>query len=200
MKNFLLKLSRTNKQIIVCLTDFSIILLSTIVSVYISTDFILHSLFHIQILILISAVCILIFYLMGVYRSVVRFIDLSSILLVIKSIFLCLVVISSFIYSLFVFEIIQILPSLNAGVLTTLMTLTLIISVRLCANQIFSNENSSNKVVIYGAGSAGIQLAGALRVSHEIQPIAFVDSNQSLHNTFIGGLKVLHPNKYLLVY
>ena len=54
---------------------------------------------------------------------------------------------------------------------------------------------SGKNVVIYGAGSAGIQLAGALRVSKEMQPIAFVDSDPSLHDTFIGSMKVLHPKK-----
>jgi FlaA1/EpsC-like NDP-sugar epimerase len=50
-------------------------------------------------------------------------------------------------------------------------------------------------VVIYGAGSAGIQLAGALRVSKEMQPVAFLDQNPVLHNTSLGGIKVLHPKK-----
>tara|TARA_Y100000591_G_scaffold44498_1_gene33148 strand:+ start:461 stop:1978 length:1518 start_codon:yes stop_codon:yes gene_type:complete len=71
----------------------------------------------------------------------------------------------------------------------------LILSSRLIANRIFSDAKSSTRVVIYGAGSAGRQLAGALRLSTEIQPVAFLDSNESLHNTFIGGLKVLAPRK-----
>ena len=58
-----------------------------------------------------------------------------------------------------------------------------------------SESTSEKKVVIYGAGSAGIQLASALRVSKEMQPIAFIDSNPSLHNTFLGGIKVLSPIK-----
>ena len=48
-------------------------------------------------------------------------------------------------------------------------------------------------MVIYGAGSAGIQLAGALRVSTEMEPVAFIDLNPALHNTFLGGIKVLPP-------
>ena len=75
------------------------------------------------------------------------------------------------------------------------MSGSLILSSRIIANRIFSDFRSSNKVVIYGAGSAGRQLAGALSASSEIQPIAFVDSKESLHNTFIGGLKVLDPKK-----
>ena len=49
--------------------------------------------------------------------------------------------------------------------------------------------------IIYGAGSAGIQLAEALKVSKEMQPIAFLDQNPKLHNTSLGGIKILAPKK-----
>jgi FlaA1/EpsC-like NDP-sugar epimerase len=71
----------------------------------------------------------------------------------------------------------------------------LIISSRLLANFYLSDRLSEKRVVIYGAGSAGIQLASALRVSKEMQPVAFIDKNPSLHGTYIGGVKVLHPKK-----
>ncbi|CAK0743443.1 FlaA1/EpsC-like NDP-sugar epimerase [Gammaproteobacteria bacterium] len=45
-------------------------------------------------------------------------------------------------------------------------------------------------VVIYGAGSAGVQLAGALTHSPEYLPIAFVDDNPDLHGSRISGLPV----------
>ena len=65
----------------------------------------------------------------------------------------------------------------------------------LFANYLLSEKNAEKRVVIYGAGSAGIQLAGALRVSKEMQPIAFLDNNKYLQGTYIGGIKVLHPKK-----
>ncbi|SVE10757.1 uncharacterized protein METZ01_LOCUS463611, partial [marine metagenome] len=64
------------------------------------------------------------------------------------------------------------------------------------ANAFFSEEISSAKVIIYGAGSAGIQLASALRYSVEMTPIAFVDNDKSLNNTSVGGLKVLSPKSF----
>ncbi len=69
----------------------------------------------------------------------------------------------------------------------------LIITSRLTANFYLSDRLSEKRVVIYGAGDAGIQLASALRVSKEMQPIAFIDSDSSLHGTYLGGIKVLHP-------
>lgn len=47
--------------------------------------------------------------------------------------------------------------------------------------------------IIYGAGSAGIQIASALRNSSEFRPVAFLDDNPALQELQIGGLKVRAP-------
>ncbi len=60
---------------------------------------------------------------------------------------------------------------------------------------LLSRRDIYKKVVIYGAGSAGIQLASALRVSKEFEPIAFVDKDKSLQGSFLGELKILEPTK-----
>ncbi len=52
------------------------------------------------------------------------------------------------------------------------------------------------RVIIYGAGNTGTQLAAALRSRGAIRPIAFVDDNPTLHGMIIGGLKV-HPAERL---
>ena len=68
-----------------------------------------------------------------------------------------------------------------------------IIGSRLLANSFFSDQISSSRVLIYGAGSAGIQLASALKFSSEMKPIAFIDTNTSLHHSYLTGLKVFPP-------
>jgi len=45
-------------------------------------------------------------------------------------------------------------------------------------------------VIIYGAGSAGVQLAAALRQSVEATPVLFVDDNPNLYKVVISGLEV----------
>ena len=183
------------KQIIIASTDFFSIFSSILFSKFLMVDDFQIASNLILISSLISATCIFVFFATGVYRSVLRFIDLTSIYLVFNSIILSVLIILSF-YALIVFlTVAWQTPNLSLVVLITLMGGFLILSSRLIANRIFSDANSSTRVVIYGAGSAGRQLAGALRLSTEIQPIAFLDSNASLHNTFIGGLKVLAPRK-----
>ncbi len=183
------------KQIIIASTDFFSIFSSILFSTFLIVDDFQIASNLILISALISAACIFVFYATGVYRSVLRFIDLTSIYLVFNSIILSVLIILSF-YALIVFlTVAWQTPNLSLVVLITLMGGFLILSSRLIANRIFSDAKSSTRVVIYGAGSAGRQLAGALRLSTEIQPVAFLDSNESLHNTFIGGLKVLAPRK-----
>ncbi len=52
------------------------------------------------------------------------------------------------------------------------------------------------KVAIYGAGSAGVQLATALSYSREFRPVAFIDDDPELNNRHINALRV-HPFTHL---
>lgn len=56
-------------------------------------------------------------------------------------------------------------------------------------------DGSRQRVAIYGAGAAGIQLASALHQSREAQPVCFFDDNPNLQGLLIGGLPVHAPNK-----
>ena len=109
---------------------------------------------------------------MGVYKSILRFIDLTSINLLIKS-FLTIFIITLLIVSLFAIlkRLEKFLKLIFAVVF--LLSIVCVTGVELFANYLLSDSNSATKVAIYSAGSAGIQLASALRVSKEMQPISF---------------------------
>lgn len=49
------------------------------------------------------------------------------------------------------------------------------------------------KVIIYGAGSSGLQLAIALTQGNEYQPVAFVDDDVSKQGSVLQGLRVYAP-------
>ncbi len=55
--------------------------------------------------------------------------------------------------------------------------------------------SQSEKVVIYGAGSAGVQLATALGQGIEYQPLAFLDDDESKHGIILQDLRVYKPNR-----
>jgi len=51
------------------------------------------------------------------------------------------------------------------------------------------------RVLIYGAGTTGIQLAQALKTHQAIEPVAFADDNQALQRLTISGLPVIKPSR-----
>lgn len=53
-----------------------------------------------------------------------------------------------------------------------------------------ANGKGMKKVLIYGAGAAGRQLALALRSSDTHKVVGFIDEDKTLYNTIIMGLKV----------
>ena len=53
--------------------------------------------------------------------------------------------------------------------------------------------SSLPKVVIYGAGRAGRQLAAAMRNSHEMRVIGFLDDDERLHGHVLNGLPIYNP-------
>lgn len=60
----------------------------------------------------------------------------------------------------------------------------------------FRNKYSSCKpILIYGAGTAGVQLSSALKFSDEINQIAFIDDRHDLNTSEIRGLKVFSASE-----
>lgn len=54
-------------------------------------------------------------------------------------------------------------------------------------------DGVKTRVLIYGAGPTGRQLAAALRMDETITPVAFVDDNPTLQGSIVQGLRVFHP-------
>lgn len=51
-----------------------------------------------------------------------------------------------------------------------------------------------SRVLIYGAGPTGRQLAAALRMDEAIFPVAFIDDNTTLQGSIVQGLRVYAPS------
>ena len=56
-------------------------------------------------------------------------------------------------------------------------------------------RNSLGKVLIYGAGSAGHQLAGALVHNSEMRAVGFLDDDERLHGHVMNGLPIYNPDQ-----
>ncbi|MCB5200678.1 polysaccharide biosynthesis protein [Loktanella sp. TSTF-M6] len=58
---------------------------------------------------------------------------------------------------------------------------------------IYRQGQDISRVLIYGAGRTGRQLAAALRGDETVFPVAFIDDNVSVQNTIIQGIMVSPP-------
>ena len=201
-KSILISSSRRTKKLIVLSTDFLAISLSIMFSLILSDlNFFQLDIFNTLRILFIPFLTVSIFWLFGVYGSIIRFIDTSLIFIHFKSVtasVLILLGINALLIliwnTLFLTEYSFLLNTKDWAV--GLITFSfLVLSSRLAANYYLSDRKSEKRVVIYGAGSAGIQLASALRVSKEMEPVAFIDANKSLHDSYLVGVKVLPPNQ-----
>jgi len=202
LKKTLLSTSRLNKKLLALTSDFLSMSFAILLALVISNVEIYSiNLEEFLRLFWMPLLCVITFWYFGVYSSVVRYIDLSVIFILARAIFFAfaLGIISKFLYiyllSYFIPRSSDSLISFEGWLVGFITFSFLIITSRLTANFYLSDRLSEKRVVIYGAGDAGIQLASALRVSKEMQPIAFIDSDSSLHGTYLGGIKVLHPKK-----
>ena len=202
LKKTLLSSSRLNKKLLALASDFLSMSFAILLALVISNVEIYSiNLEEFLRLFWMPLLCVITFWYFGVYSSVVRYIDLSVIFILARAIFFAfaLGLISKFLYiyllSYFIPRSSDSLISFEGWLVGFITFSFLIITSRLTANFYLSDRLSEKRVVIYGAGDAGIQLASALRVSKEMQPIAFIDNDSSLHGTYLGGIKVLHPKK-----
>jgi len=88
-------------------------------------------------------------------------------------------------------------------IINWLLAIIVIGGSRICARFILNYEfisksdivdSGKNRVLIYGAGAAGVQLASALNNSSEFNPVGFIDDNKDLQGSRVRGLSVYSVN------
>lgn len=149
-------------------------------------------------------VSIPIFITLGMYRAVIRYLGNDALLTILKTTALAALMLTlviymkegstgvprSFVLIYWVFSLISI-GGLRLAMRQYFMGDWLFAGQLL--NPFARDKSSLPKVAIYGAGQAGNQLLNALRMSKDMQPVAFIDNDPSLYKRAIGGLKVYDP-------
>ncbi len=79
------------------------------------------------------------------------------------------------------------------GMLFLILAVTNRLLMRAVLLWIYRRGNPGTRLLIYGAGQTGQQLAAALATDNSVQPMAFVDDNQRLHSLSIAGVRVYSP-------
>ncbi len=161
------------------------------------------------IFLLAPVVAIPVFIKFGLYRAIVRYLGMRAIWTVVKAttlytlIFAVIILLSGA-------ELTGVVPRTVYGI-NILILLVFVGGSRLVARWWFSQLNMgiagqhptihhAAPVLIYGAGESGAQLAVALKMAHQLRPVAFIDDEPSLIGQQINGLNVypFHKLSYLI--
>ncbi len=81
------------------------------------------------------------------------------------------------------------------GILFFLLSATARVAMLQLLLMLYRRAAPRRRVLIYGAGNTGMQLAQALKTHEMIEPVAFVDDNAALQGLTVAGLPVMKPSR-----
>ena len=207
MLNLVINLSRINKQLIMLFVDsmllVSILLASFSIRLgywYFPQDDL------IWVVLGAPVVASIIFVRFGLYRAVIRYIGFKALWTVVQAVSL---------YAL-VWGVIGFMVAVDGIprsviLINWMLSLLAIGGVRIAARFLLSNNvkfsifnfefngngngngngnSNERRVLVYGAGDAGVQLIGALAHSDEYHPVGLIDDSKELQGRYISGLSV----------
>lgn len=141
------------------------------------------------------ALALPIFIILGLYRAIFRYNGLPALLTVTRAIM---------IYGLFYSSIFTMIGFAGVprtiGIIQPILLLLFVGATRAFARVWLGQQYSSilkkanrRKVFVYGAGSTGRQLVGAMASSHEMQVVGFLDDDERLHGHVLNGQPIYDP-------
>ncbi len=142
-------------------------------------------------------VAVPIFIRMGLYRAIIRYLGGRAFWTIVQATTLYAIVFSALAFQAGIGVVPRTVPPLNWLIMLLLISSSRFFArwwlseshARMTANKGQNNYYKKN-VVIYGAGSAGVQLASALSHGREFNPVAFIDDDPTLHKQKINGLRI----------
>ncbi len=191
------RFSRLHKYMLSIIGDLFLVELSLLLSLMlVMGEQLSFTQYHLYIALLAAFSSIIVFNSFGLYKIIIRFIGFNIIWKAVQA-----VSIYSMILSLIV------LGWVDSGIPRTFLalnfinTLFFIVGSRLVARWYLTNykgygyntkSDIVRNVVIYGAGSAGMQLSMALKYGRGLKVVAFIDDDETIQNHQINGIKI-HP-------
>lgn len=193
---FLLDLPRVTKRLFAIAFDVTLCLATVWLSMVLRySEFVELTPYRIGVMVLSALIAIPIFIRTGFYRAVFRYSGLTALTSMANSVVL---------YGL-IFSFIIIVAGLPGVPRTIAFIQPLLLLVSISASRLFVRywlgdeygqilkRLNRPKVLIYGAGNAGRELANALANSPEMQVIGFLDDDESLHGSDINGQPIYNP-------
>ncbi len=143
--------------------------------------------------VLATASSIVIFYKMGLYSTVLLYMGLHSAMVILQCVSLSTLVLAALVYTTASAEF-------PGAVLPIFWMLSLLMvggsrfTAKIVLHNLIQNFRPKEPVIIYGAGSSGMQLAAALLNGNQYLPVAFVDDNRLLIGNTANGIRVCGPS------
>ncbi len=131
----------------------------------------------------------------GLFRVVIEYIEARTVIAIVKAVSVFTLLFGTLI---FLMDDLFWVPR-SVLIIQWLVAITAMITSRVVGQWLFTHHKqgggltkSSNTkpVLIYGAGTAGVQLSSALKFSDDIKQVAFIDDRHDLNKSEIRGLKV----------
>ena len=214
----LINLSRVNKKSLMIALDIFLLIFVLWLSYSIRLDYWYFPKDDtIRLILAAPIIGIPIFLKLGLYNFVIRHIDLKELWIVVQAVSIYALlwgIAGSFIQSDFVRErgfVVETFPR-TVIIINWILAILTIGGIRICVRFILSknlklsilnyefkekintDDSGKSRVLIYGAGDAGLQLSLALNNSSKLHPIGFIDDNKEVQGTRISGLNVYASN------
>jgi FlaA1/EpsC-like NDP-sugar epimerase len=140
-----------------------------------------------------AAIFLLCFHAMGMYRAVFRFIAHGGLFKFAFGVVLSTCLLAALNAAVFDRPI-----TINSIAIFGALALLYVLASRSVVRELlYFRRGTKDRVIIYGAGAAGAQLARALRETGEYLPVAFVDDDPVLQRKVVAGIKVSAPQALL---
>nr|WP_129211909.1 nucleoside-diphosphate sugar epimerase/dehydratase [Candidatus Pseudomonas adelgestsugas] len=207
LRAWLLKLPRHQKRLIQVLADTVLVFLALWIAFLVRlgiSEMINPFRIHLVLFLLLPVIVIPLFSCCGMYRAIMRYFGNDALITIIKAVSL----------SALIFGIVLCWYNKHQNIAPQSiifnywwLSLIMIGGLRLTMRQYFvgdwfdavqhaeliSSDGCLPRVAIYGAGSAGNQLVAALRMGRLMQPVAFIDDDNTISTSVISGLQVYKP-------
>lgn len=144
--------------------------------------------------VLVPVISVLIMWRLGLYRTVVRYMDIRKLRSIAFGTILLVCVIYTFITLIPISNIPRSVP-LIFGLCACFYVGGSRILIREIVTRLVGNSNATERIIIFGAGSAGVQLAQLCKADTSYASVAFVDEDKTLWGREISGLPVYPPHQ-----
>lgn len=192
-----LELPRAAKRVVAIMVDMSLCVLTVWLAYYMRLgEFVTLSGNALIATVVSMAICLFVFIVFGLYRAIFRYSDWPALLTVVRAVSVYGLLYSAIFTAVGVNEVPR-----TVGIIQPILLLLFVGASRALARiwlgeryQHILKKSSRPRVLIYGAGRTGRQLAAAMANSFEMQVVGFLDDDERLSGNVLNGQPIYNPN------